>query len=251
MSADPDDILRGRAEELARASAGRGCFMFTDFLTTAQQSLLLCLQGSLPVQTFFFGGYECAERVMARFGSPQELGYEEPFPIIILKISPLNARFSDRLTHRDFLGALLNLGIERRLIGDILTDGTCACVFASARIAPFIEESLTRVKHTPVSVAKADAVPAGFIRAPEEVSVVVSSLRLDAVISRVYNLSRKEVQALLAAEKIFINSRVQTRPAYMIKENDLISVRGRGRFRFKMAAAQTRKGNLRILIDKY
>ena len=250
MLSDIDAVFKGRIEELARTAASRDCFTFSDFLTMAERSYVLECARSLPASVTFSGGFENAERVIARFGPAEDIGHEARFPIVILHISPLNAKFSDKLTHRDLLGALMNLGIERKLTGDILTNGTDAYVFVSERIAPFITESLTRVKHTSVTVQPADALPEGMIRDPEQFSVVVPSLRLDAVIAKVYSLSRKEVQALLSGEKVFVNSISTTRASYLLKENDLVSVRGSGRFRFCTCEGDTRKGNLRILIEK-
>lgn len=246
-----DDIFKGRIRELASAAAYGGRFCFTDFLNAAELSYVKSIQSSLPCDVSFSGGYETAERVIARFGSAKELGYEEEFPIVVIHISPLNPRFSDKLTHRDFLGAAVNLGIDRRLTGDILTDGTQAWLFAEAHIAPFIEENLTRVKHTAVSAKKTAKIPDGIISAPEEICVICPSLRLDAVISKVFNISRKEADNLFAAEKIFVNSVVQTKPSHVLKEGDTVSARGLGRFKYIESAGDTRKGNIKIRIMKY
>lgn len=246
-----DDIFEGRIEELARAAAGRGCFMFSDFLNPAQQSYVLSVKKNLPAEVSFFGGYETAERVIARFGCEEEAGYAVQYPIILLHISPLNMKFSDKLTHRDFLGAVLNLGIDRRLTGDILTDGKEGWLFAREHIAGFIEESLTRVKHTSVFVSRADKLPEGLVPEPAAVSLIVPSLRLDAVISKSFGLSRKEVQNLLNSEKIFVNSRIQEKASYILKENDLVSVRGSGRLKYIETAGITKKENIKITVLKY
>lgn len=75
-----------------------------------------------------YGGREEAERKILRFGSEAELGYEQPFPICCIRIRPLSAKFADKLSHRDYLGALMNLGIERSTIGDILPgEGEAFC----------------------------------------------------------------------------------------------------------------------------
>ena len=76
-----------------------------------------------------FGGTEASERAVVRFGDPEAFGYEEDFPIDILAIVPLADKFADDLTHRDFLGALMSLGIERSLLGDIIVTGKKAYLF--------------------------------------------------------------------------------------------------------------------------
>ena len=97
------------------------------------------------------GGYQDAERVMLRFGGEELMGYEEEFPISCLKVSPVSAKFADVLTHRDYLGALMNLGIERDRLGDILIAGNEAFIFCTSSMADFITENLVKVKHTSVS----------------------------------------------------------------------------------------------------
>ena len=251
MQTDIDEIFKGRIHELAELSANGNCCMFTDFLNMAEQSYILTEQRSLPASAVFFGGYCSAERVIARFGNIDEPGYDVPFPITILHISPLNRKFSDKLTHRDFLGAVLNLGIDRKLTGDILTDGTDGWIFVRDHIAGFIEESLTHIKHTSVKAVKAENIPEGIIHEPETISLTVPSLRLDAVISKAFNISRKEADRLLASEKICINSIIRLKASDILKEGDLISVRGLGRIRYIETSGDTRKGNLKILIEKF
>ena len=84
------------------------------------------------------GGYEDAERVIVRFGSEDELGYEEAYPITLLRIAPLQSKFADDLTHRDFLGSLMNLGIERDVLGDLLINEKCAYLFCKESVADYI-----------------------------------------------------------------------------------------------------------------
>ena len=251
MNDGPDEIFKGRIDELARTAAASGRFVFTDFLDMAQRSYILAGRRSLPALPVFYGGYPGAERVIAGFGVPEEAGYEAFFPIAIVHISPLNERFSDKLSHRDFLGAVLNLGIDRRLTGDILTDGTEGWIFVREHIAAFIEESLTQIKHTRVKAVKTDHIPDGIIREPLAENIIVPSLRLDVLISRVFNLPRKETEKLLASEKVFINGIVRTKSSYILKEGDLVSVRGCGRFRYAEDAGNTKKGNIKAVIEKY
>ena len=251
MQTDVDEMFKGRIRELAKLSANGNCCMFTDFLNPAEQSYILTTQKSLPASAAFFGGYGTAERVVAKFGSVYEPSYDVPYPITILHITPLNPKFSDKLTHRDFLGAVLNLGIDRKLTGDILTDGTDGWIFVRNHIAGYIEESLTQVRHTSVKAAEAENIPEGIIHGPETTFLTVPSLRLDAVISKAFNISRREVDKLLASEKIFVNSIIRSKASCLLKEGDLISVRGFGRIRYIETSGDTRKGNLKIRIDRY
>ena len=149
---DATELLKKRFIELSRTADMGGYFTFTDFLGLAEQSALNEVKKELRSSFTAFGGASGTERVIVRFGNADEIGYECDFPIVCLKISPKAPKFADRLTHRDFLGALLNLGIERAVLGDIAIIDNSAYLFAKDTIAEFIRDSLERVKHTDVKV---------------------------------------------------------------------------------------------------
>ena len=114
-----DDIrFRKRIEELQQNAYRNSLFLFTDFLNETELEEAAEILGDSGISSS--GGWDGAERRMLRFGSEEDMGYTVPFPITIIRISPLLDKFSDEFTHRDFLGAVLNLGIERSVIGDIL-----------------------------------------------------------------------------------------------------------------------------------
>ncbi len=150
---DESELLKKRFRELAQKSYDGGYFTFTSFLGLAEQTAFFESKKELSFNEYrLFGGAEGAERVMARFGAPSELGYEQPFPIVGILITPRSPKFAERLTHRDYLGALLNLGIEREFLGDIVVRDGGALLFAEERIADFIIGELARVRRTDVTV---------------------------------------------------------------------------------------------------
>lgn len=199
-----------------------------------------------------FGGCEIAERQIVRFGSEDSLGYVEEFPIAIIRIKPLSSKFADDLSHRDFLGALMNLGIKRETLGDIFVKGSEACLFCLDSMADYIIESLTRIKHTSVMAERVSE--AGDIAKPvfEEKVVQVSSERIDAVIAKVCNLSRGDSVELFPRNLVFLNGRLCTENAKGLKAKDIVSVRGFGKFVFEEQAGVSKKGkiNCRIMIYK-
>ena len=239
-----------RMRQLEDSSWQESRFVFTDFLNEAEYSDVL-IMGVPAGGMAAYGGYENASRVMVRFGDPEILGYEEPFPITILRISPLMEKFADTLTHRDYLGAILNLGIERRIIGDILIDGATAYVMCESRMAEYLTENLSRIKHTSVRAVTVDTIPDGVRPKAVAQDVQVSSNRIDAAVSQVYHLSRSQAQELLQGGQVFINGRVLQSSSTQLRENDVVSVRHHGKFRFIGVAGETRKGNLRIRIERY
>ncbi len=249
MNQEQAQFIR-RIRELEETSYRNSQFLFTDFLNEAEYADVLSL-GEPACGMKADGGHEEAERVMVRFGDPESFGYEEPFPIRILKIAPLLEKYSDELKHRDFLGALVNLGIERRVLGDILIDGVTAYLFCREQMADYICENLTRVKHTSVRCEETDAIPDTLRSAPVSRQIQVSSVRLDAVIAQVYNLSRSQAQELFRAQRVFVNGRLMENLTCEPKEGDMISVRHCGRFRYAGEERMTRKGKHSLLVEQF
>ena len=244
-----DDVFLSHVKDLSVKADRSGRFTFTDFLNLDEQNTL---QGARRELTRYecFGGVAGCERVMARFGSPEELGYETPYPIVCIRISPLQQKFADKLTHRDILGAVMNLGVERSCLGDIVLRDNVAYLFALERIAPYLCDSLTRVKHTSVSCGITDAPPEGELFRTEPVSLNVSSLRADCVVAALYRLSRGNAEKLFEAQKVFLNGRLCAGSA-QLKEGEIVSVRGLGRFVFNGTTGSTKKGRHVIAVSRY
>lgn len=249
---DDTELLKKRFSELARKSFNAGIFTFTDFLGLAEQSAFSEIKKELRgVKYEAFGGAEGAERVMIRFGSAEELGYELPFPISIIKAEPVSQKYADKLTHRDFLGAILNLGIERDTLGDIVIIDNVGYIFAKEDIASYVSDSLTKVKRTDMKVCIVDAIPEGELYRTEQKTVQVSGERLDAVIAKVFSLSREDAQSLFKKRLVFADGRQIDSPSYTPKENEKISVRGHGRFIYIGTQSLSKKGKLNIALKIY
>jgi RNA-binding protein YlmH len=186
---------------------------------------------------------------MVRFGDEDTLGYvPPPFPIACLSLSLPDKKFAEPLSHRDCLGALLNLGIKRELLGDILICENVGYLVAMESIASYLEENLTRVRHTAVRTARIPAMPEGVERLLEERTVVAASSRLDALIGAVWNLSRSEAKELVEKERVSIRGKLISDPSFSVKEGDRVSVRGCGRFYFDGETGETRSGRCRMRI---
>lgn len=247
-----DDLLEKRLAELANRAWGQGSYAFTSFLDLHALSCFHRLLPSLPpVPYTLFGGAEGCERLMLRFGSEEFCGYETPFPIICLKFTPVSAKFSDVLTHRDFLGAAMGLGIERELIGDIIVREQETYLFCVDRIAPYLMENLIQAKRTTLSCTQADQLPDGPLYILKRQLVQLSSPRIDALIAHVYRLSRGDAQALFPAGKIYVNGRLCESPGYSPKEGEVISVRGFGRMKFIGVESLSKKGKSNTAVDLY
>ncbi len=240
---------RKRFEELAGRARRNSVYTYTGFHSA--EGAVLAYDVAAEREVTMWGGAENCEHVVIRFGDPNELAYEEPFPIRILCAEPKQAKFADALTHRDFLGAILNLGIERDVIGDIFVHENSAYFFVLEELADFVCEGLERVKHTAVKCHAVDAVPADCLPKLRSENITVASPRLDAILSKVYHLSRGEAKALFDAEKVTVNGRICKNPETVLKDNSKVSARGYGKLEYRGEEHATKKGKTGITIWRY
>ena len=247
-----EELLEGRLSELCKKSHERDIFTFSDFLGLMEQTVLKRATKGFPASHItLFGGAEGCERVMARFGDPEALGWEELFPIVCLKIAPKSQKFADALTHRDFLGALMHLGFRREMIGDIAIFENVGYLFAEEKMAEHILTSLTEVKRTSVTVSVVEDIPTGELFRTETITVQVQSERLDAVIAKVFSLSREDAQGYFAKSLVFVNGAVTESVSHVPKAGDRISVRTKGRFIYGGPVSLSKKGKLNVKVEKY
>ena len=244
-------MLQKRFIELSRTAYHRDIVTFSDFLNLNELHIL----HSTPKDQFLsrfetFGGYEYAERQMVAF-LPDALSYEYRYPIVPLKIEPANEKFAEELSHRDYLGALLNLGIERSRIGDLILAEGGAILFSEDTLAGFIRENLTRVRHTFVTVRELDLEEFSYQPDLKEMRGTVASVRLDAVLSIAFPMSRSKLTGYIEGGKVFVNGKLITSNGYRLKEKDIISVRGMGRMIFDEVLSETRKGRYFVRVYKY
>lgn len=237
-----DDLLRKRLAELYARSSSRACYTHSDFLSLAGQSLIDRTAVSSG-ECVLCGGYDSAERRIAFFGSEKTCGYEQKLPIACVKIEPRGAAFADDLTHRDFLGALMSLGIKREALGDIVVLDNCGYLFCLNSMAGYIVENLTNSKHTALTCSEIP-LPDFASQLPDETTVNIASERIDALIAAVFKLSRTSAQSLMASGSVFVNGREEQSGSFAPRDGVIISVRGKGRFLYEGILRQTRKGRL-------
>lgn len=239
--------LKNRLFELADKSYSRSIYTYTPFLGLSEQQVFHAVSKELSYAAYGMeGGAPMCERKIIRFGSPDTLGYDESYPIAYLEITPVTPKFAEALTHRDFLGAVMNLGIERSTIGDIFIQEKGAVLFCHENIAAYITDNLNKVKHTNVKCR----IPEGGLKLqeaqPRTVSVTVASARIDAVVSKIYNISRSSALELFGAGKIFVNGILMENASYQLKASDAVTVRGYGKFLYYGQSGTSKKGKDRI-----
>ncbi len=250
MNKDEQIVLK-RVRDLAYQADTRGYTTYTDFLNMNEQSIFLTnLKELPPVHYQMWGGYEDAERKMIAFFTSDEILANE-YDIKMLEIKPANAKFADSLSHRDYLGALMNMGIERCRLGDILIKDNCGYVFTDSIIGSYIESSLTKIKHTTVTCSLKEIEEIDVTPEFREIRTTIASARLDAAIAAVFKTSRSSITGLISGGKVFVNSKLIESNSYTLKDDDIVSVRGHGKFIFKGINNQTKKGRLSATFLKY
>ncbi len=245
------EIIEKRLKELALRAYENNYYTYTNFLGIAEISALKKLfitddrLKGMPY-TLYGGGGGC-ERCVAAFGSEELFGYQSSFPISCILIKPRMQKYADRLTHRDILGAALNLGTKRDTIGDIYINDNEAYMFCLDTVSKYITDNLIKVKHTFVSCEQtAKEIDINVHRT--EAGIQVSSLRIDSIIAKAYRISRTVAQSLIRSGRVYINGVVCESAGRVPKAGEVITVRGYGRMEYKETVKETKKGNLLINI---
>ena len=268
-----------RAAEMWRASEYR--IAVTDFLSPGEKlevyTELSARIGNGIRRCFFWGGCRGTERGAAVFlpewAMPEDAprhampldeertsffaGYlhdnpaiAEEIPVVPLRICGSGFR---ELAHRDFMGGILSLGVDRAVIGDIaVLSGSEALVFAAERIAPFLETELTRIGRDAVKCERTAVDPAFLVpRRFEDVPVTVASLRLDGLVKALTGQSRENAAEMVRQGLVELNYRETDEGSRPVAEGDVLSVRGYGKYIIGASAGSTKSGRIRLTCRKY
>lgn len=246
-----DELLISRFFDLASQAASQDIYTHTRFLTPLEQSLFLSVKKDLPVSSALYGKTPSAIRKIAVFGSRTELGYEFEDPVRILHIRPKAEKFAEELSHRDYLGSLMALGIERELTGDIIVREKEAWVFVLEGIADFLCESLLQIRHTGVICERTEGDAPELAPRFQVLRINVASERADLLIAAAAGISREEAKKMLGDEKIFVNGRTAGSAGQKLRPGDELVIRGHGKYIYDGISSTSRKGRANITLRKY
>ena len=235
-----NEELIKRAEDLASRCARTGSVTATAFLTPAEQYELRDFRPRADCAVRFHGGVPGAERACAFF-LPDWMDETLFDPGETLRCVRLTAQFGAP-GHRDYLGALLGMGVRREWLGDILIDGSTAHVLCIHTVEPHLL-TIEKVGRCGVKTA---AVPLTKVPAPERkvrpMSFTVQSPRLDAVLAGLFHLSRTQAAERVRAGDASLNYAECLRPDAEIRPGDVVSLRGHGKAAVRDIGGQSRKG---------
>lgn len=219
----------------------------TDFLDPREQQIIESLigQANEDLKMNFYGGGEYTERKRVVIAPYYEEIDKEAYQLTLLEAS-YHKKFIT-LEHRDVMGAFLSLGISRQKLGDIFVGDDYFQMIVAEEIAPYVMTNLTTVKNATINLKQSPLVALQEKKLDWlESDQTVSSLRLDVVLSEIYNMSRKDAASCLKKNQVKVNFKVVDVGTFQLYEGDLLSLRGKGRSKLVKINGETRKGRLRI-----
>ena len=239
-----------RLVDLAQGAVRGQKFRLSDFLSPYEQDIAETVAANFPsVKVEFFGGYVGAERQRAVFADKDFAG-KPAFDIAVVK-AVWRGEFV-RLSHRDVMGAVLGLGVERGVVGDIIATGEWAKILVTAKMADFFTQNLTSIGAAAVVTTLDDlAEIAPKEERVKEIKATVASLRIDSVAAAGFGSSRSKAAADIAADKVKLNWQSVKNAAQTVKEGDILSMRGRGRLEVAEVGGLTKKGRIGVRLKRY
>lgn len=240
-----DGIFLSKMRDVVRLCDKYRYAKFSKFLDSREQALL----EKNGISGTLFGGYREAERkIFGVFPDWQEADYSL-FPIDLLRVSK---KGDGELSHRQYLGTVLSLGIERDKVGDIIADEDGAYIFLCSDISEFVKENLSKVGRTGVFADFSDMEKLVLPEKKFEITeCVAASLRLDAVLAGLLGKSRNEVKNLILSGRVSVNHFEIMKTDFLINEEDLLSIRGFGRAKLCKIGAKTRSDRIHLSFKKF
>jgi len=223
----------------------KGIVLYGDFLDLNRASMIESAGKYFSCNIHFFGGYDEAERKVVYFVPD---GCEPNYQDLCLLASDIAAP----LSHREVLGSLMSLGIDRKLVGDILISDGMVQIIAKKEISGFIVQNFLRAGRVRLSFETEDI---ENLKMPEktvkEITGTIKTLRLDSVISLAFGVSRSSAKEFINASKVFVNDKNILKSDFAVKEGDKLTLRGKGKAFLKEVGDLSRKERIFVTIEKY
>ncbi len=253
---DETKLLQSRIEDRIRQAQDGFYITNTDFLDLHQQSIARnIVKGASGLRCYFYGGYEDAERrilIIApeAFGESLSdvLAMEEFLQVVHVEVTSGDRK----LSHRDYLGSVLGLGIERRMVGDILVQDRSADLIVRSEIAPFLLQEYTSVGRamiqTEVRTIEELQIPE---RRVQEIKDTIPSLRLDNLISTAFKVSRSDAASAIRSGIVSVDHQECTKIDQRIPEGAVLNLRGKGKAILQEIGGESKKGRTWVKILRY
>ena len=253
-----DKLLISKMLDKIELSKSKNKIENTDFLDVYQKHLLEKILKQEKVENYIIsGGTEDTERNIIVF-YPDKLktvpgiNYKKILPIVCIRIN-LPKEMYGKYSHRDYLGGLMKLGIKREKVGDIFVFEDGADILILDEISKFLLNnisSLTRFSKSDIEIVNIDDVREKKIE-KEELRIIVPSMRLDAIVSELLRTSRGKAEEVINEQRVFVNFENVDKLTRQIKEQDLITIRGKGRFEIVAVEGATRNDRIKLIVNKF
>ena len=259
MKDKEDQLLLAKVMDKRKQMQVRNRIEMSDFLNSMEKEMVeKSLQTQRITQYAWVGGYKEAEREVVLF-YPEKLEERIEEGKLILQEQLMAIRIQlpkekiGEYTHRNYLGAIVKLGIKREKVGDILVNQEGADIIVKPDMAEYLIQNLPSL--TRFQKAKIEIIKAKDLRIPEDTKqvkkIIIPSLRLDAVISELIGSSRTKAAEIIMEERVFINYKTETKLSKEIKIGDKITVRGKGKFEIKAELGSSKKNKKIIEVIQY
>ncbi len=254
---EDDRLLVAKILDKIEFAQTRNKITNTDFLDMYQNMLVHKILNSLKIKNYiFYGGFEEAERKIVIF-------YPDKFNENIIQKNHSNIisiieiilpnELKGKYNHRDYLGGLMKLGIKREKIGDIVVFDEGAHIIILNEISEYTKTSLgelTRFSKSNIQIKDIDQIHIQEIK-KEEIRIIVSSLRLDNIVSELAKTSRTKAEEIIRTERVLVNFETTTKDSKLLKQENIITIRGKGRFKLLEIMGNTKKGRFIVKVEKY
>ena len=252
-----DKICLSQVLDKIEFSKARDKIEYTDFLDMYQVSLVENFLRKMKFENYqLYGGYEEAERKILIIYPEKydEKMLEKNYNKIVQVVRVLLPEDEQgKYSHRNYLGGIVKLGLKREKVGDIIVSEEGADIITLEDFSTILKEqlpALTRFENSNITVEEIQDLRKKEVKV-EQVKIIVPSLRLDNFVSDLARTSRSKATQIIEQERVFINGQNEMKSSKQVKLNDIITIRGKGRFIIKELAGTTRSGRTVVVIDKY
>lgn len=244
-----EDNVSLQIKDAIRLASLRDKPQFVGFLNEDEVNQVSAqLQSQSPDSYLLWGGVTDAQRLIVGIFPDSISPQAKAFPI-----KAIRADFPKqyKLSHRDFLGALMSLGIKRSCVGDIKISDGAALIFVKSEISEYVVSQIEKIGRVGVKLSYTDALDFEFEDDITLLNLTVSSLRLDNVVSAVLNLSRDKSSQAVKSGIVSVNHTIKQSPSFQLKAGDSVVFKGKGKFVIEELAGESKKGKKKLIIKKY